>query len=522
MPGSKAPAFTLTPELRRTSTVVVLGSIMSILDTTIVAVALATLAKDFHVSITTIQWVSTGYLLALALVTPVSGWAVDRFGAKRIWMTSTALFVIGSSLCGLAWSANSLIFFRVIQGIGGGMLLPVGQSMLARAAGPQRMGRVMSIIGVPMVMGPILGPIIGGLIVSNYSWRWIFYINVPIGIVTLILSSRWLPQFDTDERVSTPFDTLGFCLLSPGLAALIYALSEVGVTGSYTSAPVLISFILGVVLTVGFILRAVNAKYPLLDLHPFRNRNFAIGNICIFVIGATLFGSMFLLPIYYQVARGQEAWQAGLLMAPQGIGAACIMRWAGAMTDRVGPRRVVPFGILLMAAATVPFAFVTASTNELFLAGTLFLRGLGLGLTMMPVTAAAYFDLSHAEIPKASTVMNIVRLVGGSVATALFAVVLERQIISNLTNAGIKVTGGSAAIIGTTVKLPPAVADPVAAAFAHTFWWSVGAIMLAFIPTLFLPNHAAAPAGPGDASGAAGTDGENPEAGPRIAGAMLD
>ena len=141
---------------------------------------------------------------------------------------------------------------------------------------------------------------------------------------------------------------------------------------------------------------------------------------------------------------------------------------------------------------------------------------------MMPVTAAAYFDLSHAEIPKASTVMNIVRLIGGSVATALFAVVLERQIISNLTNAGIKVTGGSAAIIGTTVKLPPAVADPVAAAFAHTFWWSVGAIMLAFIPTLFLPNHAAAPAGPGDASGAAGTDGENPEAGPRIAGAMLD
>ncbi len=413
----------------------------------------------------------------------------------------------------------SLIFFRVLQGIGGGMLLPVGQSMLARAAGPQRMGRVMSIIGVPMVMGPILGPVIGGLIVSNYSWRWIFYINVPIGIITLILSSRWLPQFDTDERVSTPFDTLGFCLLSPGLAALLYSLSEVGTTGSYTSAPVLVSFVLGVVLMAGFILRALHAKYPLLDLHPFRNRNFAIGNICIFVIGATLFGSMFLLPIYYQVARGQEAWQAGLLMAPQGIGAACIMRWAGAMTDRVGPRRVVPFGILLMAAATVPFAFVTTSTNELFLAGTLFLRGLGLGLTMMPVTAAAYFDLSHAEIPKASTVMNIVRLVGGSVATALFAVVLERQIVSNLTAAGVKVPGGSAAIVGATVKLPPAVADPVAAAFAHTFWWSVGAILIAFIPTLFLPNHAAAPAGP---SGAAGADGDNPETGPRVAGAMLD
>jgi EmrB/QacA subfamily drug resistance transporter len=354
--------------------------------------------------------------------------------------------------------------------------------------------------------------------VSNYSWRWIFYINVPIGIITLFLSARWLPKFDTDERSTEPFDTLGFCLLSPGLALLLYSLSEVGTTGSFTSTSVLLSFILGALLMIGFILRAVNAKHPLLDLHPFKNRNFTIGNICIFVIGATLFGSMFLLPIYYQVARGQEAWQAGLLMAPQGIGAACIMRWAGAVTDRVGPRRVVPFGILIMAAATLPLAFVTTSTSELLLAATLFVRGLGLGLTMMPVTAAAYFDLSHAEIPKASTVMNIVRTIGGSVATALFAVVLERQIVSNLTAAGIKAPGGSAGIIGAAGKLPPAVADPVAAAFAHTFWWSFFAILLAFVPTLFLPNHAPVPSD--DASNADSRDGPGP--GPRVAGAMSD
>ncbi len=530
MARSQANAFTLTPELRRTSTVVVLGSIMSILDTTIVAVALATLGRDFHVSVTTIQWVATGYLLALAMVTPVTGWAVDRFGAKLIWMTSLGLFIIGSSLCGLAWSANSLIAFRVLQGVGGGMLLPVGQSILARASGPQRMGRVMSIIGVPMVMGPIMGPVIGGLIVSNYSWRWIFYINVPIGIVTLILSSRWLPRFDSEERFPTAFDRLGFCLLSPGLAALVYALSEVGTTGSFTSTSVVVSFVLGVALLATFILHALHVKNPLLELHPFKHRNFAIANVCIFVIGATLFGSMFLLPLYYQVARGQDAWVAGLLMAPQGIGAACIMRWAGSVTDRLGPRRVVPVGILLMAAATVPLAFVTASTNEALLAVTLFARGLGLGLSMMPVTAAAYFDLNHAEIPKASTVMNIVRLVGGSVATALFAVVLERQIVANLGAAATK-AGGSAGIIGSTVKLPPAVADPVAAAFAHTFWWSVGAILIAFIPTLFLPDHAAV-AAPGGASTDtdSGTDPESRtgapsdggERGPRVAGAMLD
>src|SRR6516165_2235208 len=368
MARTAAPKYTLTPELRRTSTVVVLGSIMSILDTTIVAVALATLARDFHTSVTTIQWVATGYLLALALVTPVSGWAIDRYGAKRVWMLSTFLFILGSSLCGLAWSAASLIAFRVLQGIGGGMLLPVGQSILARAAGPQRMGRVMSIIGVPMVLGPILGPVIGGVIISNYSWRWIFYINVPIGIIALVLAARWLPRFDTDERHPSAFDTVGFCLLSPGLALLLYALSEVGTTGSYTSTSVLVGFFSGVVLMVGFILHALRVKNPLLELHPFKNRNFSIANICIFVIGATLFGSMFLLPIYYQVARGQPAWTAGLLMAPQGIGAACIMRWAGSVTDRFGPRRVVPFGILLMAAATVPFAFVTTSTSEAWLA----------------------------------------------------------------------------------------------------------------------------------------------------------
>src|SRR5580704_14903353 len=251
----------LSPELKRIASVVILGSIMSILDTTIVAVALDTLGKDFHTSVSTIQWVTTGYLLALAVVIPVTGWAIDRVGAKPMWMLSLTLFIIGSSLCGVAWSANSLIFFRVLQGLGGGMILPIGQAVLARAAGPQRMGRVMSVIGVPTVMGPVLGPVLGGLIVSNFSWRWIFYINVPIGIVTLLLSSRFLS--DTEERVNTSFDGLGFSLLSPGLASLVYSLSEVGISGSFTSTPVLVSFVLGVVLMIAFVLHALRIKNPL-------------------------------------------------------------------------------------------------------------------------------------------------------------------------------------------------------------------------------------------------------------------
>ena len=485
MPRRSATPSVMTPELSRIATVVVLGSIMAILDTTIVAVALATLGRDFRVSVSTIQWVTTGYLLALAVVIPVTGWAIDRFGHKRVFMLSLTVFLIGSSLCGLAWSANSLIAFRVLQGLGGGMILPVGQSMLARAAGPQRMGRVMSVIGAPTVLGPILGPVLGGLIVSNFSWRWIFYINVPVGIVTLVLASRFLKG--DEERVSRSFDLGGFALLSPGLAALVYSLSEVGITGKFTSAPVVVSFILGVALTGGFVVHALRVRHPLLDLRLFRNRNFTIANISIFVLGATLYGSMFILPLYYQIARGESPWQAGLLMAPQGIGAALMMRKSGAITDRLGPRRVVPPGILIMAAATIPFCFVTATTDQFLLAGTLFIRGLGLGLCMMPIMAAAYFDLSHSDVPSATTTLNIVRQIGGSLATALFAVILQRQILEQ-THAH---SDSDGALLSETAKLPPAIAEEVAKAFAHTFWWAVAVILVAFIPTLFLPSHGA-------------------------------
>jgi EmrB/QacA subfamily drug resistance transporter len=345
----------------------------------------------------------------------------------------------------------------------------------------------MSVIGVPMIMGPILGPVIGGLIVSNFSWRWIFYINVPIGIITLVLSSKYLTA-GNEEKIKRSFDGWGFALLSPGLAALVYSLSEVGVTGSFTSLPVVVSFVLGIVLMIAFVAHALRARNPLLDLKLFRNRNFTIANICTFIMGATLFGSMFLLPLYYQIARGQSPWQAGLLMAPQGIGAALLMRRSGSLTDRVGPRRVVPVGILIMAAATVPFAFVTNDSNQIFLAGTLFIRGIGLGLCMMPITAAAYFDLSHADIPSATTTLSILRQVGASVATALFAVVLQRQIVERTHAHG----SSDSALLSETVKLPPAVAKEVAAAFAHTFWWAVATILIAFIPTLFLPSKGAA------------------------------
>ncbi len=469
----------LDPALRRIATVVVLGAIMSILDTTIVAVALDTLGRDFHVPISTIQWVSTGYLLALAVVIPITGWAIDRFGAKPTWLLSLGLFVVGSSLCGLSWSATSLIVFRIAQGLGGGMILPIGQAVLARAAGPQRMGRVMSVIGVPTVLGPVLGPVLGGLIVSNFSWRWIFYVNVPIGIVAIVLSWRWLETSDT--RVRTNFDALGFLLLSPvspcsstpsprselpeaSRALRCWPASRRGRSCASSSA-----------------CEPFTPEFPLLDLRLFRFRSFTVANICVFLFGATLFGSMFLLPLYYQVVRGQSALVAGLLLAPQGIGAALVMRGAGAITDRSGPRRIVPIGIAIMALSTLPFAFVTTSTSEVLLGLTLFVRGMGLGLSMMPIIAASYADLSVEAVPRATTTVNIVRQIGGSFATALFAVILQRQLADTS-------SGGATPLSGTsTAKLPPTVDDTVAHAFAHTFWWAVAIVTVSIIPALFLP-----------------------------------
>ena len=477
----------LPKEVKQVGVVVVLGTIMAILDTTIVAVALATLARDFHTSITTIQWVTTGYLLALAVVIPLSGWAVHRFGAKPVYIVSLALFITGSALCGLAWSAGVLVAFRGLQGLGGGMIMPVGQTIMARTAGPDKMNKVMALIGVPTLLGPILGPVLGGLIVSNFSWRWIFFINVPIGIVALFLSFRFLPTAPGDR--SHRLDVIGFLLLAPGLSLLVYGLSEVGSEGGFSSRGVQLSLAVSVVLILGFVLRSLRAPEPLLDLRLFKRFNFTMASVCIFLVGATLYGTMFLLPLYYEIVRGESAWKAGLLMAPQGIGAALVMRTSAKMADRYGTRRTVPVGMALLALGTLAYTQVSGSTSYAFLAIALFVRGIGLGFGMMPVFAAAYRGLSHEEVPRASTSTNIIRQVGGSIGVAVFAVVLQHAITDQFPH--------HAPSLGAmpSIALPATIVDRLASAFATSFWWSFAVCAIAIVPAVFLPGPLKA--GPG-------------------------
>ena len=410
----------------RVSAVVVIGSIMSILDTTIVNVALATLSHKLHASISEIQWVVTGYMLSLAAVIPVSGWAARRFGAKQVYLLSLVLFTAGSALCGLATSSTELIIFRVLQGIGGGMILPVAQLIMAEAAGPERMGRVMSVIAVPAMLAPILGPTLGGLIIQNTSWRWIFYVNVPIGAIGFITALRMLPRVERGKV--DRLDVRGLLLMATGLPLFTYGLAEVGITGSFGSPKVILPCLAGIALIALFALHALRVPKPLLDLRLYRRPTFSSASIAMFCLAAALFGGMILLPLYWQDVRLESVVDTGLLTAPQGIGAALAMPFAGKLTDRIGGGIPALFGVTLCALATIPFGLIGAHTSIVWLSFAMFLRGIGIGFGFMPTMAAAFASLNRSELANATPQLNVLQRVGGSIGTAVLAVVLQRAL----------------------------------------------------------------------------------------------
>lgn len=324
------------PALRRTAVAVLLGVVMTILDSTVVNVAITTLGRDFHTSLATIQWVLTGYLLALSMTIPVTGWAVRRFGDRTIWITSLVLFVAGSALCGAAWSVASLIAFRTIQGIGGGMLMPVGQTMLARAAGPDRMGRVMSVVAVPAMLAPVLGPVLGGVIVDHLVWRWMFYLNVPVCALALVLAVRILPS-DAERQPGARVDALGMALLCPGLAALVYGLSQASGPAGLAGTRLLVGAVGGAVLVALFTGHALRRPdRALLDVRVLGRRSFGAGVGALFCYSGAASGLIVLLPLYSQLVRGHGPLDAGLLLTPWGLGAAATMPLSGRLTDRRG------------------------------------------------------------------------------------------------------------------------------------------------------------------------------------------
>ncbi|MEA2479193.1 MAG: hypothetical protein QOJ07_1115 [Thermoleophilaceae bacterium] len=451
------------PHVWRIAIVVILGAIMSVLDTTIVNVALDTLSRDLHSPIDTVQWVVTGYLLALAAVIPVTGWAAKRFGARRLYLVALVAFTAGSALCGLATSTEMLIGFRVLQGIGGGMLLPIGQITLVKAAGPRNLPRVMSAIGVPIVLAPVFGPTLGGLLLQHAGWQWIFLVNVPIGLVAFIAAVKLLPR---DKPVEAGrLDAIGLALVATGLVGVTYGLAESGSAGSLVATQVLAPFLVGLALIAAFVLRALRIEKPLLDVRLFANRAFASAAATTFCLGAALFGAMILMPLYFQTVRGEDAIHTGLLLAPQGVGAAFAMALSGRATERFGGGLTALGGGILTVVATLPFVLIQASTSYWLISAAMIFRGFGIGMSMMPAMTAAFTVLRPEQVNDATPQLNVLQRVGGSIGTAILSVVLSNRIAS----AGSQPTR-----------------DAVASAFGGTYWWVLGVTAVALLPTLVL------------------------------------
>ena len=421
MPRSSEAGFEtdrLDPSIWKISSVAVLGSFLAQLDATVVNVSLSNLAVRLHSSLSAIQWVTSGYLLALALMLPLSGWMVDRIGAKELYLWCFSAFTLSSALCGFAWSANSLIGFRILQGMSGGLLAPMAQMMMARAAG-KRMASVLGFAAMPILLAPILGPVIAGAILQFASWRWLFLINLPVGVLAVVLAVLFLPN-DREETKRRDLDLVGLALLSPGLVLFLYGSDHIG---ERTGLGMLAA---SVFLLVTFFNWATKKKQKaLIDLRLFKSKVFSASAITQFMSHGISFAGQMLIPIYLIRAGGLSPSATGLLLAPLGLGMMCGYPFIGALTKRFGNRKVSAGGASLALAGTLPLVYLSDhGLVTAILACALFIRGMGLSAVGVPSISAAYVSVKREDLPMATTTLNIVMRIGGPTLTTLCAAFL--------------------------------------------------------------------------------------------------
>ena len=438
----------------RLCAVVVIGSAAPLLDTTIVAVALDTLGRRFDADLGTIQWVVSGYLMAMAMVIPATGWAVERFGTRRVWMGSVVAFGVGSALAGVAWSVGSLIAFRVLQGVGGGAILPVGATLLTQAAGLRRLGRVTAVVSVPAQIAPIAGLLVGGLVVQAVSWRWCFFLNVPLCLLAAALAHRAVPAVPGEP--AQRLDVRGLAMLAPALGALTYGLSRAGTAGFGHPAVRLIA--IGAGLLAAFVVYALRVDAPLIDVRLFAQRSFAGATAMLFLLSGSLFGSMVIVPLYVQQVWGAGALAAGLALAPQFAGTLVALTFVGGLADRLPARDIVLGGVLVAVLGTLPFTQVAHEPGVVLLGAALFVRGSGFGAASVTLMTAAYRDIAREQVPRATSALQIGQRIGAPLGAAGLAIVLQQQL---------------------AVAAPPI-------AYGSTFWWSLALTAPALIPAMFL------------------------------------
>jgi EmrB/QacA subfamily drug resistance transporter len=412
----------LDPSIWKITAVAVLGSLLAQLDATIVNVSLSSLATDLHATLPAIQWVTSGYLLALTFVLPLNGWLVDRIGGKALYLWCFATFTASSALCGLAWSTGSLIGFRLLQGMSGGLLAPMAQMMMARAAGNQ-FARVAGYASFPILLGPLLGPVIAGAVLHYASWRWLFLVNLPVGVLAIVLAVLFLPN-DRHERKQRELDWLGLVLLSPGLALLLFGAERIGQrTG-------LAAVVAGVVLLALF-LRVETRKgdRALIDLELFRGKVFATASVSMFLTNGVMFAGQMLIPLFLIEACGRSPAVMGWMLAPLGLGMMVTYPSLGLLTKRFGVRRLAAGGATLALCATLALAWLAGhGFNLVVLVVALFARGMGQGAVGLPAISAAYASVERSSLPMATTSINIVQRLGGPILTTICALFLARML----------------------------------------------------------------------------------------------
>lgn len=487
-----------------------LACIMAILDNTVVAVAQRTFIDEFGSTQAVVSWTIAGYMLAFATVIPMTGWAADRFGTKRLFMGAILSFTLGSLLCAVAPNILLLIIFRVIQGIGGGMLMPLSWMILTREAGPKRVGRLMAIGGIPILLGPIGGPILGGWLIDSYGWKWIFLVNLPIGLATFALAAI---LFAKDRPVpSEALDVTGLLLLSPGVAIFLGGVSSIPARHTLADSYVLIPALVGLALIVAFMFHAwYRTDHPLIDLRLFKNPVVGHVNTTLLVFAAASVGTTLLVPSYFQIVLHQTPMEAGLHLVPVGLGALVTLPLAGAFMDRYGPGKIVLIGLPVMAGGLGVFTVGVATQarySPVLLAG-LAIMGLGIGCATTPLSAALMQSLNSQQIARGTTLVSVNQQIGGSIGAALMAVILTNQITSNQTLAAAdKLTSLQQDAEKRGVPVNPssiprqAIAPDFSSAVMHnlsqiyTLLFVLAVVLVAFtiIPASFLPRKPARPA----------------------------
>ncbi|MFJ5788470.1 MDR family MFS transporter [Lysinibacillus sp. NPDC097162] len=445
--------------------VLVLGALAPMLDTTMTNIAVDVMMKDLNATVDSIQWVSTSYVLALGIAVPIAGWAIDYFEGKKLYLFGLLIFLIGSIIASVSSSVDLLIAGRVVQGLGSGIIVPLLSTLVVRLAGGENLGKLMSVIGIPAVLAPILGPTFGGFIIHSLNWHWIFYINVPIVILSALLIIFMLPTFKPSGS-GKKLDVISILLLSGSFTSFILGISEIHAFSTGFSTKAFVALLIGVGLLITYIVyAALKPERALVSLKLFKIKSFSASTVLLIMSGLTVNGVMFLLPLFLQNILGLSVTWSGIFLISQGIGLLVSRSLVGKLTDQFGARIVVQISAAIGIASTLPFVFFSEHTSSTLIICMLFVRGIAQGGLTISVMSDSYRNVPKELISEATTATRMLQNIGGAIGTAILATVIQHSINNQ-----------------------PATTEVLLTGYHHAFVFTVISLVIAFIPAFFLTS----------------------------------